>query len=655
MARYSFNYLAILFISFFVYSLSGCGGVVSLQSIGIHPSVSNLAKGRTQQFTAIGHYSNGSTKDITSSVTWDSSNPTIAIINAATGLASTLDYGTSTITATDFNSSIAATATLAVDVIEVMALYPNNGANWNDYVFGDDITNATDMACDANNDIACINGGLIRTFEVPGVMSCTNLTAKDDLNIFNWICDESTDPVSMISTGFKNDSSFINLIDSNVSSWLHKYVIIYDSGVPVFTTANTQWWDNPIVTDNDGGYLSEAGTIYTVTASNNNNYIINASSVGLIVSPVVVLNGTGAGGNVVMANGRSIARDFLWMEGAVDATGDGIGIYFRSIRHSVLRNITANGAKGTALKKGIYLQTSSCNKLTNITVNDNYSGVHIRGSSNNTLVDITASKNSWAGVWLQSASNNTLVGITASNNDMYGIILDVSSNNTLVDVTANNNNWIGVWLDYSWSNTLKHLSAGSNSSIGLRLDSVLDSNTLVDITSSNNQTGIRLDNNSSSYFSGYLKVGNNSTIDCYVSAVAALGLVHSTCANNGSSDATLIKGVSTLSSFVDPGAGDYALLISDTVLLNVLALPTGDDTLMHEWSDSSTTVLLRRAVEIQGDGIGNENTLCESHEHCLYTPNIAAYQGHGDLISAGSFINGSLTGITLWKYDTNGY
>jgi hypothetical protein len=82
-------------------------------------------------------------------------------------------------------------------------------------------------------------------------------------------------------------------------------------------------------------------------------------------------------------------------------------------------------------------------------------------------------------------------------------------------------------------------------------------------------------------------------------------------------------------------------------LLDVLALPDGDATL-------GSTAFLRHAIEIAADGIGNDNLLCESNETCLYTPNIGSYQGHGTLISAGAFTNGTLTGITLMRYGSNG-
>jgi hypothetical protein len=66
------------------------------------------------------------------------------------------------------------------------------------------------------------------------------------------------------------------------------------------------------------------------------------------------------------------------------------------------------------------------------------------------------------------------------------------------------------------------------------------------------------------------------------------------------------------------------------------------------------TTYLRNAVEIFDDGIGNDNGLCESGETCLFLRNNGSYQGHGNLVSAGTFTNGTLTGITLLKYSSNG-
>jgi hypothetical protein len=99
---------------------------------------------------------------------------------------------------------------------------------------------------------------------------------------------------------------------------------------------------------------------------------------------------------------------------------------------------------------------------------------------------------------------------------------------------------------------------------------------------------------------------------------------------------------------------DWSIASADTSIRDVLTRPTGSDTLTHIWSDASSVTILRHAVEILEDGLGNENGLCESGETCLYTPNIGSYQGHGNLVSAGAFTDGTITGVTLWEYETNG-
>jgi len=110
------------------------------------------------------------------------------------------------------------------------------------------------------------------------------------------------------------------------------------------------------------------------------------------------------------------------------------------------------------------------------------------------------------------------------------------------------------------------------------------------------------------------------------------------------------------------GAGriwDWSLKLADTVVRNVLALKsTGSgvtNIITHTWSNTTTVTYLRDASEIMGDGIGNDNGLCESNETCIWTPNIGSYQGHGTLVSAGTFTDGTITGVTLMKYSINGH
>jgi trimeric autotransporter adhesin len=81
--------------------LVGCSDAVFpyLTAIAVNPGTASVAAGRTQQFTAMGTFSNSQTKDITSLVTWTSSTAPVSTINSA-GLAQSYSQGTSTITAT---------------------------------------------------------------------------------------------------------------------------------------------------------------------------------------------------------------------------------------------------------------------------------------------------------------------------------------------------------------------------------------------------------------------------------------------------------------------------------------------------------------------------------------------------------------------------
>src|SRR5258708_4933940 len=70
----------------------------ALLYIAVTPQSQTIVKGRTRQFTATGTYSDNSTRDLTTQVTWISSDTSRATISA-TGLATGIDFGSATITA----------------------------------------------------------------------------------------------------------------------------------------------------------------------------------------------------------------------------------------------------------------------------------------------------------------------------------------------------------------------------------------------------------------------------------------------------------------------------------------------------------------------------------------------------------------------------
>ncbi|MDH4120647.1 MAG: Ig-like domain-containing protein [Deltaproteobacteria bacterium] len=95
----------------------------ALQLITVTPGTASLAKGLTQAFTASGSYDNGTTVDITSSVTWASSSNAIATIDG-TGLATAMATGTVTLTASLSGQSGTASLTVTPAALTSIAVTP---------------------------------------------------------------------------------------------------------------------------------------------------------------------------------------------------------------------------------------------------------------------------------------------------------------------------------------------------------------------------------------------------------------------------------------------------------------------------------------------------------------------------------------------------
>jgi hypothetical protein len=68
----------------------------------------------------------------------------------------------------------------------------------------------------------------------------------------------------------------------------------------------------------------------------------------------------------------------------------------------------------------------------------------------------------------------------------------------------------------------------------------------------------------------------------------------------------------------------------------------------------NTKTFLIHAIEIDNDEIGNDNGLCESGERCISAPNIGAYQGEGVLTAPCNFVDGTVTGVTMYSHSILG-
>ncbi|MCP4598944.1 MAG: S8 family serine peptidase [Proteobacteria bacterium] len=642
-------------------------------------------------------------------------------------------------------------------------MYPDSGTNWNYYVKNDGATafDATDTACvgDEIGVAGCLHGGELLTVEVTDINDCTGLTAVDSIGAFNWICDNSTSPVSMISNGLRDGKGLTDLIECESGVWKSMRLTVSVDGAPYGETSSSAWWDNPIVIDNDGGNLSVAGTVYVVNDDVSANYKYTADNVGLVISPSVTLTIEDPNKDAVEA----MSRKFLWFEGAIDADGCSFyqsGVYFTSVNFSQMRNVLVVNAYW-----GIALWNSENDRLVGLTTVNNNDGLITSFSSNNIIRNVTSFNNDENNVYIfNGTSNNTFTGVTSFGSDADGISFSTSTNNRLIDITASNNgNGIsdqGIHIAFSsHNNLLVSAVAANNWGSGFHVDNS-ERNSFLNLASANNgitgaiTAAYSFKNSAHNYFTGIVKAGKRpATKHCNAvdSTEPGLDMGPDGCATDGTSDSMITNNITLATSFKGKADGDavnlhgatgtkpydnitdwlnfssiyrgwsldgsafpdqdqmgqcdtgetcriwdWALDKDDTVVLAAISeLPTGDDTMTQIWdvdtqeecgeipgaiwapnlcslpgqksqvmcefwggdwvSNKCSSLFLRDTVEVLGDFIGNENGLCESDETCLSTPNIGSYQGHGNLEVAGTIGEGAtLERISLLQYATNG-
>lgn len=97
----------------------------ALVSIAVTQTNPSIANGTTKQFTALGTYTDNSTQDITTSVTWNSSSNSVASVSnvlGSTGLATAAGTGSATITAIDPATNVSGNATLTITPATLLSI-----------------------------------------------------------------------------------------------------------------------------------------------------------------------------------------------------------------------------------------------------------------------------------------------------------------------------------------------------------------------------------------------------------------------------------------------------------------------------------------------------------------------------------------------------
>jgi hypothetical protein len=162
-------------------------GAPIVKTLVVSSTSQSIAQGTTVQFTAIGTLTDNSTQNVTGSVAWSSSNPSVASINVngASGLAMGLTAGSSMITATVTNAlgtaSSSATLTVSNATLTSLSVTPTDLTGSNSITLGT-VQQFTATGTFSDNSMQDITGTVAWTTSPTSVASITTsglATAKD--------------------------------------------------------------------------------------------------------------------------------------------------------------------------------------------------------------------------------------------------------------------------------------------------------------------------------------------------------------------------------------------------------------------------------------------------------------------------------------------
>lgn len=163
----------------------------ALVSIAVTPTAPSIAKGLTQQFTAIGTYTDASTQDLTTTATWFSATGAVASISNAAGTkgkATGLTIGTSAITAVSSGiTSNTATLTVTAATLVSIAVTPTGVdlaiGTTQQFVATGTFTDSSTQNLTASATWASSNGAAIAISNAPGFRGFASAVADGSSNI----------------------------------------------------------------------------------------------------------------------------------------------------------------------------------------------------------------------------------------------------------------------------------------------------------------------------------------------------------------------------------------------------------------------------------------------------------------------------------------
>lgn len=428
----------------------------------------------------------------------------------------------------------------------VQKIYPKN-SDWNSYVknadTAKDIFSQSDNTCPvgATGWNQCIHGGdkLVVETDLP---SCAKLNIQDQLDIFNWICEERPTGAIFKTNRLKNGKGLSDLITKN--GWKTNSLQITQEGHVRYESMALPWWKNPIVPLLSSGstvplQLNVSKAIYVVDSNLSVPGIqVAADNISLVIQKGATVTGQATmnpncnlSGATFSANDGTLYpmrclltsenHNFLWIEGAFDSAGSNsrAGINIRNGQFMRLQNVTIQNAAGGF---GLFLNYMNASVLEAVKATGNKIGLAAQTSVGNLIGYSEFSNNTSTGLWLMTWDNeNTIVNSTAAQNGITGFSFNASKNLSMVSNKSVSNTVRGFEVTSFTENAIFESTVASGDSYGLDLErtmvTTLKPNIYIDTAMMSTTVGLRVFDGTGftkDFFEGDMYLG--STSNCSV-------------------------------------------------------------------------------------------------------------------------------------------
>ncbi len=360
------------------------------------------------------------------------------------------------------------------------------------------------------------------------------------------------------------------------------------------------------------------------------------------------------------SNFNIFQRVFISNIDAKLSEGKGYGILLTDAMDHILSQITIAGVEGA----GIQLNGSfdnSANYLSHINfVNNTVSGLDLRGGlvSDNIYNSLVLTNNK-ANIWIRgdvlypSIDNNFYNIVSTSSTDSDGSVnIDVNYQSTFIGYLISNFGGVNTCIKGTTSvvsNLTSSCLGTPESTLNSAINSFVGKITVDDVISTIDTLGqsafslLTTLTRWSEFAFGFRGWGNDGSVFPNSNNQGPC---------DGSSDCRIWDFRLKSGSALENRSFNYT---STNAAINFVG---GSCTSFLDGNATFTLesrVFMKFAIELDNDNVGNDNGLCEDNEHCIYTPNIGAYQGEGMISSSNYCVTGTSTNVKnakIFKYPT---